>query len=363
MRRAGTSDEAHDRSYTLSMLLLDKVSKDFGGVRHAVSRLQLECRDGEFLVLLGQSGAGKSTTLRLIAGIESPTEGEILFDGQPVTHLPPEKRDVAMAFESYALYPHLTVREHLEFPLRAPGRKLPAAVIAERVQRVADLLEIGALLARRPTQLSGGQRQRVSLGRALVRQARFTLLDEPVAHLDARLRHDLRGELKRHQQASGATSIYATPDFSEAAAVADRIAVLVDGELRQIDTPANIYDRPADVDVALLAGDLRMNLFDADRLVSLTAISAGARQVGMRPSEIRVLGRAQPSALAGKVYVSEPMGYDQIVRVVIGDQIVTARMPLDQERFEIGQPVWLAPDWRRQHLFDAQGRRLDPASN
>jgi multiple sugar transport system ATP-binding protein len=346
----------------MSRLQLDSVSKDFG-TRRAVSRLQLECRDGEFLVLLGQSGAGKSTTLRLIAGIETPSEGEILFDGQRVTQLPPEQRDVAMAFESYALYPHLTVREHLEFPLRAPGRKLAAAAIEERVQRVAQLLEIGALLARRPTQLSGGQRQRVSLGRALVRQARFTLLDEPVAHLDARLRHDLRGELKRHQQSSGATSIYATPDFSEAAAVADRIAVLIDGELRQLDTPENIYDHPIDVDVALMAGDLKMNLFDADRLAGLTPISGGVRKIGMRPSEIGVLSRAQPSTLAGKVYVTEPMGYDQIVRVDTEGQIVTARMPLDRERFEIGQPVWLAPDWRQQHLFDAQGRRLATAPN
>ena len=344
----------------MSTLRLDKVSKVFGA-RRAVSRLQLECRDGEFLVLLGQSGAGKSTTLRLIAGIEAPTEGEIVFDGQAVTQWPPEQRDVAMAFESYALYPHLTVHEHLAFPLRAPGRKLAETAIEERIQRVAALLEIGALLTRRPTQLSGGQRQRVSLGRALVRQARLTLLDEPVAHLDARLRHDLRGELKRHQQASGATSIYATPDFSEAAAVADRIAVLIDGELRQVDTPENIYDRPVDVGVALIAGDLKMNLFDAEKVRGLTPTPGSARQVGMRPSEIRVFSQARPFTLAGTVYVAEPMGYDQIVRVDTEGQIVTARMPMDQERFEIGRPVWLAPDWRQQHLFDAQGRRFSPA--
>jgi len=346
----------------MSRLQLIDVSKDYD-TRPAVSRLTLECEDGEFLVLLGQSGAGKSTTLRLIAGIETPTQGEIRFDGEAVGHLPPERRDVAMAFESYALYPHLTVREHLEFPLRAPGRKLAPAVIAQRVNQVAELLEIGALLARRPTQLSGGQRQRVSLGRALVRQARLTLLDEPVAHLDARLRHDLRGELKRHQRNSGATSIYATPDFSEAAAVADRIAVLINGELRQVDAPANVYDRPADVDVALMAGDLKMNLFEADRLSGVAPVPGEARQVGIRPSDIRVLGRAEPSTLAGKVYVTEPMGYDQIVRVETAGRIATARMPMDQERFEIGQPVWLAPDWRRQHLFDGRGRRLGLASN
>jgi ABC-type sugar transport system ATPase subunit len=346
----------------MSRLQLIGVSKDYDG-RPAVSRLTLECEDGEFLVLLGQSGAGKSTTLRLIAGIEVPTQGEIRFDGEVVSHLPPERRDVAMAFESYALYPHLTVREHLEFPLRAPGRKLAADVIAQRVTHVAELLEIGALLARRPTQLSGGQRQRVSLGRALVRQARLTLLDEPVAHLDARLRHDLRGELKRHQRSSGATSIYATPDFSEAAAVADRIAVLINGELRQVDAPAKVYDHPADVDVALMAGDLKMNLFEADRLSGVAPVPAGAMHVGIRPSDIRVLGRAEPSTLPGKVYVTEPMGYDQIVRVETAGRIATARMPMDQERFEIGQPVWLAPDWGRQHLFDGRGRRLGLPSN
>jgi len=341
----------------VSTLLLDDVSKNFGD-RAAVSDLRLECRDGEFLVLLGRSGAGKSTTLRLIAGIESPTRGEILFDGERVTALPPEQRDVAMAFESYALYPHRTVREHLEFPLRAPGRNLTEAAIAERVTQVAELLEIGALLGRRPTQLSGGQRQRVSLGRALVRRSRLTLLDEPVAHLDARLRHDLRGELKRHQKAQGATSIYATPDFSEAAAVADRIAVLVDGRLRQVDTPARLYDQPADVDVALTAGDLKMNLFEADRVAAFAQPVSGVHRLGIRPSDIRVLDRPDPSALPGTVYVTEPMGYDQIVRVEAAGQVVTARMPLDRGRFEIGQQVWLAPDWRRQHPFDPQGRRL-----
>ena len=234
--------------------------------------------------------------------------------------LPPEQRDVAMAFESYALYPHLSVREHLEFPLRAPGRRL-----ASRRHRRAGAAGGGSAgdrrrcwrAVRRSSAAASGSGCRWAAPWCV--KARFTLLDEPVAHLDARLRHDLRGELKRHQQASGATSIYATPDFSEAAAVADRIAVLVDGELRQIRHPANIYDRPADVDVALLAGDLKMNLFDANRLASLTATSPPRLgQVGMRPSEIRVLGRAQPSALAGKVYVAEPMGYDQIVRVETG---------------------------------------------
>jgi multiple sugar transport system ATP-binding protein len=346
----------------MSSLQLIEVSKDYDN-RPAVSRLTLECKDGEFLVLLGQSGAGKSTTLRLVAGIETPTQGEIRLDGEAVGHLPPEQRDVAMAFESYALYPHLTVREHLEFPLRAPKRRLSAAAISQRVQQVAELLEIGALLSRRPTQLSGGQRQRVSLGRALVRQARLTLLDEPVAHLDARLRHDLRGELKRHQKSSGATSIYATPDFSEAAAVADRIAVLINGEVRQIDAPANVYDHPADVEVAMMAGDLKMNLFEADRLAGVASLPGEAKQVGIRPSDIRVFGRAEPSTLAGKVYVTEPMGYDQIVRVETEGRIATARMPMDQERFEIGQPVWLAPDWRRQHLFDGSGRRLGATPN
>ncbi|MDB6002518.1 MAG: hypothetical protein JWP52_4217 [Rhizobacter sp.] len=341
----------------MSGLRFENVSKDFGTQR-VLSNLRLVCDDGEFLVLLGKSGAGKSTTLRLIAGIEAATEGRVLFDGQPVDALPAEQRDVAMAFESYALYPHLTVREHFEFPLRAPGRKLSAQAIQERVDRVAALLEIKPLLGRRPTQLSGGQRQRVSLGRALVRPARFTLLDEPVAHLDARLRHDLRGELKRHQQSAGATTLYATPDFSEAAAVADRIAILIDGELRQVDTPQAIYDRPADVDVALMAGDLKMNVFDADTVRGLTPLAPRTHLVGIRPSAIRLLTQVQTQALAGTVYVAEPMGYDQVVRVDVAGQIVTTRMPLGHERFDIGQPVWLSPDWSRRHLFDAKGRRL-----
>ena len=173
----------------------------------------------------------------MIAGVEELSSGTISFDEEVVTDLPPERRDVAMAFESYVLYPHWNVRQNLEFSLRAPGRELSPEERGRRVKRVAELLEIGELMQRRPSQLSGGQRQRVSLGRALVRNGKAALLDEPISHLDARLRHDLRAELKRHQRENGVTTLYATPDFTEAAAIADRVAVLIDGQVRQFSRP------------------------------------------------------------------------------------------------------------------------------
>ena len=274
----------------MSRVQLKKIDKRYGE-KAAVSDLNLECENGEFVVLFGRPGAGKTTTLKMIAGVEDPSSGAIFFDDQVVSDWPPEKRDVAMAFESYVLYPHWTVRENLEFSLRAPGRELSSDERERRIKRVAELLEIGALLRRLPNQLSGGQRQRVSLGRALVRHAKAALLDEPISHLDARLRHDLRGELKLHQRGNGVTTLYATPDFTEASAIADRIAVLIDGQLRQFAVPEEVYDAPADREVALMAGDPKINLFNvsldpdgradlvfAHTVVSIPAVPAGVEQ-------------------------------------------------------------------------------------
>jgi multiple sugar transport system ATP-binding protein len=313
---------------------------------------------------------GQVHTLKLIAGIEEVSAGEILLGDTTVTRLPPERRDVAMAFESYALYPHWTVRQNLEFPLRAPGRRLSAQERRERIERVAALLEIGHLLNRHPNQLSGGQRQRVSLGRALVRRCNVALLDEPIAHLDARLRFDLRGELKRFQRENGVTTLYATPDFAEAASISDRIAVLIEGELRQVATPAEVFDAPADTGVALLAGDPKMNLFPVERgadgaplavvgttRVALRGLPDEVATVGVRPTYVELLQREQGGAIPGSVYVAEPMGEGQVVRVDVGTGVVNVRLG-EVGAWALGQPVWLRPDWAAAHRFDRSGRRL-----
>jgi ABC-type sugar transport system ATPase subunit len=354
----------------MSRLKLEKLDKRYGE-KSAVSGLDLECENGEFVVVFGRPGAGKTTTLKMIAGVEDLSSGLIFFDGKVVSDLPPERRDVAMAFESYVLYPHWSVRQNLEFSLRAPGRELSSEERDRRIKHVAELLEIGALLRRRPSQLSGGQRQRVSLGRALVRHAKAALLDEPISHLDARLRHDLRGELKRHQHENGVTTLYATPDFTEASAIADRIAVLIDGQVRQFAAPEEVYDAPADREVALMAGDPKINLFSvsfdpdgqadlvfAHTLVPIPSVPAGVEHVGVRPSDISILNRPEAYAIPGTIYVAEPMGYDQLVRIEAGSQIVNVRLPLAGNDYQIGQPVWMRPDWSKRHLFDAAGKRL-----
>jgi ABC-type sugar transport system ATPase subunit len=354
----------------VSRIKLKEIEKRYGE-KSAVSDLNLECDNGEFMVLFGPPGAGKTTILKMIAGVEEVTSGTIIFDENVVTELPPEGRDVAMAFESYVLYPHWSVRQNLEFSLRAPGRELPLAERDRRIKRVAELLEISTLLRRRPSQLSGGQRQRVSLGRALVRNGKAALLDEPISHLDARLRHDLRGELKRHQHENGVTTLYATPDFTEAFAIADRIAVLIDGKVRQFAHPEVVYDTPTDRDVALMAGDPKMNLFSvsfdpdgravlvfAHTLIPIPPVPAGVEQIGVRPSDISMLPQPEPYAIPGTIYVAEPMGYDQLVRVEVGSQIVNVRLPLAGNEYQIGQPVWMRPDWKKRHLFEAAGKRL-----
>ncbi len=357
----------------MSSVRLENAGKKYGETE-ALHELSIEINNGEFVALLGRPGAGKSTTLKIIAGIEELTGGSVYLDERTVTNLLPEKRNVSMAFESYALYPHMSVRDNLEFPLRAPGRQLSGQERTERVSRVAELLEIAHLLDRKPSQLSGGQRQRVSLGRALVRPASVTLLDEPIAHLDARLRYSLRGELKHYQRDTGATTIYATPDFTEAASVSDRIAVLIDGKLRQFATPAEVYDAPADIEVAQMAGDPKINLFrvsddgaqielgeegTASKRVSVPPLPPGVRWVGIRPTRITLNPQPVGAAIEGKVYVTEPMGYDQVVRVDAAGHLINVKAPLVGNIYKIGQSVWLQPDWQARHMFDTAGKRWD----
>lgn len=313
-------------------VVTQSLTREFGKTV-AVDRLDLACRDGEFFVLLGPSGAGKTTTLKLIAGLMEPTSGRIRIGGRDVTTLEPRERDVAMAFETYALYPHISVYDNLAFPLRSPrtaGRYTQKAV-DERVRTVAAMLEINLLLDRMPTQLSGGQKQRVALGRALVREPAVFLLDEPIAHLDAKLRNRMHAELRRIQKQLGTTTIYATPDYTEAMAMADRLAVVDRGRVIQVGPPLEVYFNPANEFVARFMGDPPMNFFDCDiiseqdrpaiRLAGQTlnlhgamaqpfARSRGGRvRLGVRPADIAIVRGndvASGATLASEVLIVEP---------------------------------------------------------
>ncbi len=240
-------------------VVYDDVIKKYGSVL-GVDRLELRISAGEFVVLLGPSGCGKTTTLRMLAGLETVTSGNIFIADRRVNEVPPRDRDVAMVFQSYALYPHMTTAENIAYPLRV--RKTPRSEIPGRVKKVAEVLGIEELLARRPKELSGGQRQRVALARAIVRQPRIFLMDEPLSNLDAKLRLYMRGELKRLQYELGTTTLYVTHDQAEAMTLAHRVAVMDRGKLQQFDTPMNIYSRPANKFVAGFLGSPSMNLFE-----------------------------------------------------------------------------------------------------
>lgn len=307
----------------MAKIVLENVSRAYkGGEVQALNDVSFECPEGEFFCLLGPAGAGKTTTVKLIAGIEPVDGGRILFNEEDVTDILPMERDVAVAFETYALYPQRTVRENLEFPLNAPGRKSEWSKdqIQKRVVEIAELLGIGELLDRFPRQLSGGQRQRVALGRALVRRPKAYLLDEPIAHLDAKLRHRMRGELKRIQNELGITTIYTTPDQLEALSLADQIAVINLGKVEQIGTPSEIYKHPINIFVGRFVGDPPMNIFEArlqenalevegmlsmpvdekTRNILAKQIPGGHISLGVRPKDIQILGAdtQEPSANA-----------------------------------------------------------------
>jgi multiple sugar transport system ATP-binding protein len=304
----------------------------------ALHELDLEVDDGAFLVLLGPSGCGKTTALRILAGLEQPTAGRVLIGERDVTRLQPRDRDVAMVFQSYALYPHLTIRENIAYPLKV--RKVPSAERERAVKEVADALEVGHLLDRRPRQLSGGQRQRIALARAIVRQPQAFLMDEPLSNLDARLRLTMRGEIKRLQHRLETTTLYVTHDQAEALTMADEIAVLRDGELQQIGDPAAIYDQPANRFVATFVGSPPMNVLqlelngDERRLiVGGTPLPGGeARyeecataevvEIGVRPEDAHLVDTARPGAVRGEVYVVERWE-TRPVEVLVGDEHLT----------------------------------------
>jgi multiple sugar transport system ATP-binding protein len=351
------------------------LSKRYGKTL-AVDALNLTVNDGEFFVLLGPSGAGKTTTLGLIAGLETPDSGEIFLGDQSVTTVNPWRRDVAMAFESYALYPHMSVYDNIAFPLRAPTRspRLSESEIKTRVHRIATMLQIDKLLDRSPSQLSGGQRQRTSLGRMLVRQPRVFLMDEPIVHLDAKLRHHMRGELKQLHAQFPVTTLYATPDWVEAVAMGHRIAVLDRGRIVQTGTPDEIYNQPVNRFVADFVGEPPMNILEgrvvrqdgvlhfdlggasipvSDRIGHALEHANGTEwQLGVRPSGVTLEPtRTKQSDIPATVFVSEPLGRDTIMETRLAGQAVTVKVP-GLVTFESGTPVWLGIDSAQLHAFD-----------
>jgi multiple sugar transport system ATP-binding protein len=361
----------------MARLELTGLLRRFGAVA-ALRDVSLSCERGELVVVFGPPGSGKSTLLKVIAGLESIDAGQVAIEGRPQDAVPTHRRDVAMAFESYALYPHFTVRRNLEFPLRAPGRRVPAETRQRLVSEVGELLAIPHLMNRYPRQLSGGQRQRVSLGRAIIRPALVTLLDEPLAHLDAQLRSALRGELKVFLKSRGATTVYATPDFQEGFGIADRVVVLIEGTVHQIGTPEEIFARPADSRVARLAGDPAMNLLpvDGDGLLGLTPQRkvtppwiGGVRGlpplglVGGRPAAVVRPRRARGESRVGTatVLLIERVGSSAVVELDVGGAGLTAKLPLDAVDFAIGDVVSVDFRWDAAHFFGADTRRMDPA--
>ncbi|TMF42653.1 MAG: sn-glycerol-3-phosphate ABC transporter ATP-binding protein UgpC [Chloroflexi bacterium] len=338
----------------------DHVTKRFSGGTLAVNDFNLEVKDTEFMVLVGPSGCGKSTALRMLAGLEEVSEGEIRIGDQVVNDMPPRDRDIAMVFQSYALYPHMTVFDNLAFGLRMRGT--PKGDIERRVNAAATILELGPLLKRKPRQLSGGQRQRVALGRAIVREPQAFLLDEPLSNLDAKLRVQTRIELQKQHRALHATFIYVTHDQVEAMTMGDRIAVMKDGVLQQVAPPREIYDNPANMYVAGFIGSPTMNFipvtlqgtsakasgFDIE-LPTAPGVEKGV--LGIRPEALTEHPRDGHSGLDLKVEVTEVLGADQFVYGTVGGDAITARVDPNM-KVSPGDRIRLGVDMRRLHLFD-----------
>lgn len=348
---------------------LENLSKQWGDVV-GVDAISLDIKDGEFVVFLGPSGCGKTTTLLMVAGIYKPTGGTIRFDGRVVNQVAPKGRNIGMVFQSYALYPHMTVFQNISYPLKL--MKTPKAEMGERTQRVADTMGIGHLMDRKPANLSGGQQQRVALGRALVKEPGLLLFDEPLSNLDARLRLSMRSEIKRLQVELGITSIYVTHDQVEAMTMADRIAVIKDGQLHAYDTPTEVYDRPRTLFIARFVGNPPMNFTEMD--VSQTkgayharcegielvipadrgekAAAKGNVMMGIRPEDIIIDSEGIP----GEIFGVEPLGRDHLVNAKIGD--IHFYLLVDPSlSLKSGDKVKLGFNTKKSQFFDKKTER------
>lgn len=347
---------------------LQNIVKEYPGVK-ALNNVNLSIEDGEFFVMLGPTGAGKTTTLRVIAGLEKPEAGQVLFDGTEVTKMPPAERDVAFVFQQYSLYPTMSVFDNLAFPLRSPMRKTPEPEIEKLVEEAAEILQISHLLKRKTAKLSGGEMQRVSIGRAIVRNPQIFLMDEPLSNLDAKLRESLRVEIQHIQKTQGSTTLFVTHDQIEALTMADRIAVLNDGQIVQIGGPTDIYDRPANTFVARLVGTPQMNLFDAGRENGLISIEQTQVQVptpttgeipqellvGIRPEDISL---TENGTFEGTVALTEPLGVETIVHIETGG-ITLLSLVSGIAQAKVGENVRFDINVDQVHCFNRSGIRVN----
>lgn len=353
----------------MASIVLSSINKTFGQVK-AVNDVNLSIEDGEFVAFLGPSGCGKTTTLRLISGLEKPDSGTISIGGQDMTDKPPRSRDVAMVFQDYALYPHMTIHDNIGYPLKVRGTNRNE--INERVTEVARNLQIGELLDRRPGQLSGGQQQRTALARAVVHAAQVFLFDEPLSNLDAKLRLEARAFLKYLQREVGVTAIYVTHDQAEAMALADRIVVMQAGRIMQVGTPQQIYSQPANTFVASFIGSPPMNLLPATSrggtmtldvedssaepitLHGLAARQDGPITVGIRPEYIKIHTEPVENGIPAEQYVVQMLGSETLVLVKVHNHIVSIRI-FGDDIIELPKKVWLTYDPDRTFFYDASG--------
>ena len=328
---------------------LKNITKTFGGVT-VIPKLDLLVPDGSFTVLVGPSGCGKSTLLRTIAGLETPTAGRVLIGGRDVTDEEPSQREISMVFQSYALFPHMTVAQNIDFGLRL--QKMPKAEREQRVAHAAKILALESYLQRKPSQLSGGQRQRVAIGRSIVRNPKVFLLDEPLSNLDAALRGQMRVELAQLHRSLNTTMIYVTHDQVEAMTLADQIVVMNGGKIEQIGAPMELYDRPASEFVAAFIGSPKMNL-----LPGRTIGRQDVRTAGIRPEHIQVDGNS--GTWQARTEVVETLGADTIAYMSAdGIDSVTVRLP-GHMRLKVGDKLFLTPEPANLHLFDERGQRME----
>jgi len=341
----------------MPFLELKNIVKEFGPVR-TIKGVDLAIDKGEFIVFVGPSGCGKSTLLRLIAGLENVTSGSITLDGRDITELPSSQRDLAMVFQSYALYPHMTVFDNMSFALKLA--KVDVAVRKEKVERAAKILNLTPYLQRTPKELSGGQRQRVAIGRAIVRAPKVFLFDEPLSNLDAALRGQTRVEIANLHRGLGATTIYVTHDQVEAMTLADRVVVLRDGEIEQVGSPLELYDHPANQFVAQFIGTPQMNVVGAAALPELSRI-AGERlppdgAVGVRPEYVKIVAPGQ--GIGGRVELVESLGSDTLIHCRVGADVALVGRQSERTTLRLGDAVGVQIDASMLHFFDAQGRTL-----
>jgi len=353
----------------LAHVKLDNVTKRFGAIT-AVNKMNLEIKSGEFFVLLGPTGAGKTTTLRCVAGLEKQDEGDIYIDGIKVNDIDPANRDVAFVFQYYSLYPHYTVKQNLEFPLKPKIRRLPQEEINRRVREVSKILHIEHLLDRKSDKLSGGEMQRVTIGRAIVRNPKVFLMDEPLSNLDAKLREELRAELKRLQIDLGATMFFVTHDQVEAMTMADRIAVLSKGNILQMGVPFEIYNRPKNIFVASFVGSPAMNFFDTvidkNRLIIIKGRFEfqlgkeimdklkgfqGKVRIGVRPEDVIISTSKKENYQKGMIYGLENMGMEKVVTVQVEDYLFKIICSADFES-SINANIYIGFNQNKIHFFN-----------